>query len=335
MNIPFRLGLIGTGQITIQSHLPAALASKQVAVTALVDPVVERAQRLANAYGIHPKVAGSFDAISNDVDGVIVATPNHTHRDIAVACAKAHIHCLIEKPLTATVSEGEAIVVAAKEHAVVIAVGYTTRFRDDVVLFNHLFHSGYFGKPKQFVYQFGTVGGWAPLSAYNLSKTASGGGVLMVTGSHFIDRMLAWFGYPETVAFEDDSLGGPEANCVATVGYSHAGQPFMGTIRLSKTIAMPPGFVLETDKGLVVIPDKAPFLLNFRPFSEPDIALKVQPRQGSLFASRKSFFQLQLENFVQACQGKAPVMVDVEQGLASVRLMNALYACRTPMKEDF
>ncbi|MBN2267752.1 MAG: Gfo/Idh/MocA family oxidoreductase [Candidatus Babeliaceae bacterium] len=335
MNSLFRLGIIGTGQITMQSHLPAALASTKIIVTALVDPQVERAQKLADSYGIKPTVTGHLEEVWGQVDGVVIATPNHTHRDIAIACVKAGVHCLIEKPLASTVAEGEDIVHVAKEHNILVTVGYTTRFKDEVVLFHDLFKSGYFGIARCFVYQFGTVGGWAPLSAYNLDRKRSGGGVLVVTGSHFIDRMLYWFGYPDQYAFEDDSLGGPEANCVARVTYSSGGYNFEGTIRLSKTVAMQPGFVMETDQGRLVFSEKVPLFLGFRPFSQPSLQTILRSRQGPVFSQQKSPFQLQLENFVEACQGREQPMVSAEQGLESVRLINALYSCRTAMKEVY
>ena len=54
----FRLGIFGAGMITKGSHLPAALASAQVEVTALVDPVVDRARALAQSFGIDPLCVG-------------------------------------------------------------------------------------------------------------------------------------------------------------------------------------------------------------------------------------------------------------------------------------
>src|SRR5438045_6853453 len=95
----FRIGIIGAGMITQGSHLPAALASEKVVVTALVDPVVERAKGLARSYGISPLVSASVDEVLGHIDGAIIATPNNTHHDIAVACLRAGVSTLIENPL--------------------------------------------------------------------------------------------------------------------------------------------------------------------------------------------------------------------------------------------
>ena len=329
----FRLGIIGTGQIAKMAHVPAALASTKVEITALVDPVVKHAQELADGYGMTSKIATTPAEVLAHVDGVVIATPNHTHRDLAVQCARAKIHCLIEKPLATTVAEAEEIVQAAEEHGIVVATGYSTRFRDAVILLHDLLRAGYFGAVKRFLYQFGTRGGWSPFSAYNLDRKSSGGGVLVVTGTHFLDRMLYWFGYPDEYALEDDARGGPEAHCVVRVHYTSGEHDFEGTIRLSKIVPLKSGFVLETEQGMVVLPTQDPEPLWFRPFSQPSLQMVVHSKTGPIFPPQKSPFQSQIENFVAACRGKEPPMVSAKQGLESVRLIENLYSCRTAMQE--
>ncbi len=88
---------------------------------------------------------------------------------------------------------------AAVLRGTVAAPGYVTRFRPNLRLLKSLLDQGYFGRVTRFVHQFGTAGGWAPLSGYNLARSATGGGVLMVTGTHFLDRMLWFWGMPNEV----------------------------------------------------------------------------------------------------------------------------------------
>src|SRR5678816_4211963 len=177
--------------------MPGALASPRVVVAALVDPVQSRAEQLARTYGISPKIASRVEDILPHIDGALIATPNHTHKDIALACLNAGIPCLVEKPLATSVADAGAICVAAERAGKTLAVGYTTRFRDEVPLLRDLLQSRHFGAVQRFHYQEGTVGGWSPLSGYITDRKAAGGGVLTVVGTHFIDRMLYWFGYPD------------------------------------------------------------------------------------------------------------------------------------------
>jgi len=329
---PFRLGLIGTGAVSRIIHVPGALASPHVTIAALVDPVVARAERLARDFGISPIIAPDAAGILAHVDGVLIATPNHTHCNIAVACLRGGVSCLVEKPLATSVAEAEEMCKTAEETGKVLAVGYTTRFRDEVVLLKELLDARYFGTIRRFHYQEGTVGGWSPVSGYISDRKASGGGVLIVVGTHFIDRMLYWFGYPESSELVDDSRGGPEAHCLARFHYNKWGAPFEGTLLLSKIVSMKAGLVIETERGNVIFPmGRAP--LYFQPHDNPKIRLVLSPSGRRTFPLEKGDAQLEIENFAQACRGLVTPMVDGRQGALSVRLFNELYDRHTPLHE--
>jgi predicted dehydrogenase len=334
---PFRIGIIGAGMITLDAHLPACLASEQVTVTALVDPVVERARQAAVSYGVTAKLASRIEEVLGEIDGAIIATPNDSHCELALKCFAAGVDVLIEKPLAASAADGERIVSAARQAGRIAAVGYCTRFRNCVRLLGALLERGHFGRVTRFVHQFGTPGGWAPFSAYNLSRGSAGGGVLMVTASHFIDRLLSLWGMPDRVAFADDSLGGPEANCVAEFFWDagrHAGLHGMG--RYSKTVRLPAGLAIDTEAGIVKLADTSDAQITLVPRGQPDLETVVRHRHGAEeFNAEKSEFQLQVEDFVAACRWSGKPMVDTEQALESQRLIERLYAERTALPHSW
>lgn len=330
---PFRLGLIGTGAVTRSMHLPSALASERLVVAALVDPVVERADRLARDFGISPKIASRVEDVFGLVDGVMIATPNNTHRDIAVSCLRAGIPCLIEKPLATTTTDAEAICAAADAAGKVAAVGYTTRFRDDVILLKALFDAGHFGKVRRFHYQDGTRGGWTPQSGFTTDRAATGGGVLVTTGTHFLDRMLYWFGYPDTTSLVDDSLGGPESWCLASFGFSTWGSPFEGTVLLSKSMPITSGIAIETEKGLIMYAlGRTP--VTFFPSDGRSLRTTITRDGPKRYSPAKSDSQLEIEDFIEACRGQHPPMVDARTGLLSVKLVGEAYRNRSPLPQQ-
>lgn len=330
---PFRLAIVGTGMVS-ELHMPAALASEMVEVVALIDPTIERAKTLARSYGISPRFAASIDEVADGVDGVVIASPNNTHRPIAVACAKRGIHSLIEKPLATSVADAEEICRAADEHKVVIAAGYSTRFRNEVVLLKHLLEQNHFGQIRRFHFQEGTIGGWSPASAYNLNKAESGGGVLTVVGTHFLDRMLHWFGYPDEAEMWDDSDGGPESYCRVAVRFRRESGPIEGTIHLSKTFPLKPGLVIDTERGRVVFGLGTSPLL-FRPHDDPKVEITLTPRGAPYWPRHIDNFQLQLEDFVAACRGEREPLVSARQALLSVRLLAQLYGGRKPFPQTW
>lgn len=331
----FRLALIGAGMITQGSHLPAALESHRIRVAAIVDPVADRARRLARSYGIDPLIAQDVGGILGAVDGAVIATPNGSHKELAIRCLDAGIATLIEKPIAVSVEEGRAISEAAARSGRIAAVGYSTRFRESTMLLKELLDTGYFGRVKRFAHQFGTPGGWAPLSAYNLKRNSAGGGVLVVTATHFLDRMLHFWGAPQDVGYEDDSEGGPEANCIARFDYRSGEHAFDGVAVYSKTCSLPGGMVIETERGQVRLADSDDAQIVFVSNDRPGIEQIVRRASGPRHDPSASVFRLQLEDFVNACVDGTKPMVDANEATESMRLIERLYASRKPMLADW
>ncbi len=330
---PFRLALVGAGLITQGSHLPAALASDRVTVSALVDSVPGRAESLARNYGIKPIVTTSMREILGQIDGALIATPNDSHAAIAVECLHAGVSVLIEKPLAATAAEGEEILAAAKRSGATVAVGYSTRFRHSTDFLKALLERRYFGAVRRFVHQFGTPGGWAPLSAYNLDRKTAGGGVVVVTGTHFLDRMLYLWGMPTEVSLEDDAHGGPEANGTVSFRFGDRPDALTGIARYSKTTRLPAGLAIDCERGVVTLGDFDDAEIVFEPNDGSGVTQVL--RAGRAPAPVPDSFRLQIEDFVDACRDRRPPRVSGEQGVQSLRLIERMYANRRNFSEDW
>jgi predicted dehydrogenase len=333
----FRLAIVGTGLITRDTHLPTALSLPEVDVVALVDTVEARASALAAENGIAPLIASDVRELIGSIDGAIVATPNHTHRAVAVPLLEAGIGTLIEKPLATSVEEGRAIVEAAQRGSAAVAIGHYQRFLDAPRLLKRLLHERYFGHVSRFCHQFGSSGGWAALSAYTLKREAIGGGVLVVTGTHFLDRMLDVWGMPDEVALLDDATGGgPESHCEGRVRYTSGPfAPLEGVVRYSKSVALPSGLVLETERGTVMLRDGFDDRIVLFPRDQPSLRLDISESARTAFARMLSPSQRMLRNFVDACRQKRAPDVDGAQGLASLELLRRFYDNRRAMSEDW
>jgi predicted dehydrogenase len=337
MTKPFRIAVVGAGLIGESAHVPAVLACPDATLSALVDPDAARCRRIADKFQASPKICIDIGEALGDIDAAIIATPNHTHHAIAMTCLRAGVNCLIEKPLAASLAEGEAIAAASEEHRVTAAVGYSSRFIDGVELLGELIAEGFFGEIRRFAYQFGSRGGWSPVSSYILDRKSVGGGVTVVVGTHFMDWLLHWFGYPDEIAFADDSLGGPEANSHATFGFTNRRTPLVGTMRLSKTVPLPPGFVMETERGIVSLEDKskdAEILLRPRDGADCEMIVRRPMAIGATAEQRSpNIFVRQLVDFITACRTNTSPRVSARQGCESLRLIEAMYAARTPLPE--
>jgi len=83
-----------------------------------------------------------------DVDAVMVATPDHWHVPIAVAAARRGKNLYVEKPLGVSVAEGQALREAVRRHGVVFMHGTEQRCMAQFRLACELVRNGYLGRLK-------------------------------------------------------------------------------------------------------------------------------------------------------------------------------------------
>ena len=124
-----------------------------------------------------------------DIGLVDINTPNSTHREIAVAAAKAGKHILCEKPLAVSLAEAEEMLEAAKEAGVKHMVCFNYRKVPAVGLAKKLIGEGRLGKIYHFRAQY--LQDWItdpefPL-VWRLKKEEAGAGAHGDLNSHIID----------------------------------------------------------------------------------------------------------------------------------------------------
>ena len=89
--------------------------------------------------------------IENDnVDAIIVATPNFTHQEICKAAAENGVHIMCEKPLALSAGEVRQMYQAARDHQVVHMTAFTYRFAPSMIFMKHLLNKGDLGDPRHF-----------------------------------------------------------------------------------------------------------------------------------------------------------------------------------------
>src|SRR4030042_1332242 len=123
------------------------------------------------------------------VQGVIIATPNHLHTPIGIACAQKGLHLFVEKPIAQSVSEADRLVEAAKKNKVRILVGHQRRFSSLVEKAREIITGGELGKLV------GVTITWAllkpgPYFEGPLSwRKEKGGGPVLINLIHEIDNL--------------------------------------------------------------------------------------------------------------------------------------------------
>ena len=83
---------------------------------------------------------------SNDIDAVIVATPEHWHAQMAIDAARAGKHLYLEKPLTKTIPEAYEVVDAVKKSGIKFQLGHQGRQTDAYMMAREVIQKGVLGK---------------------------------------------------------------------------------------------------------------------------------------------------------------------------------------------
>jgi len=86
------------------------------------------------------------DVFRSDVDGVVIATPVRTHYQLARDALLHGKHVLVEKPLTASVSEAEDLVALAEKQQRILMVGHTFEYSPAVNELRKLVQNGDLGR---------------------------------------------------------------------------------------------------------------------------------------------------------------------------------------------
>jgi len=249
-NVPIRVALVGCGAISQSLHLPVLAGHEGIRLTALVDRARDRAEQLAKGYGVPIVVSDAAELNSNTVDAAIIATPAAHHAPGAIDLMRRGIHVLVEKPMALTARDAEEMVRVADETDRRLAVGYFRRLYPSLRLMKALVDRKFFGEPRRVHAEGGGRYSWAAATLANMRRDLAGGGVLIDYGSHILDMLFYLFDESaEVLSYQDNDLGGVEADCIIDVRLSHRGQAVDGRIELARTRELGNSISVECDEG--------------------------------------------------------------------------------------
>jgi myo-inositol 2-dehydrogenase/D-chiro-inositol 1-dehydrogenase len=197
------IGVIGAGLISAY-HLAGLSAAGGAEVRVLAARTSARAGPMARRFGV-PEVATDWRAVLErpDIDAVLIATPDSTHEEIAVAAARAGKAILLQKPMAMTVSQCRRIIAAAREAGVDLQVSWMHRHFEEVVRTQELLASDKLGPVHHVRIRNATAG---PHEPWFFDRTQVAGGVVMQLGVHGIDLVRHLFGDIETLTASSATL---------------------------------------------------------------------------------------------------------------------------------
>ena len=119
-----KVGVIGTGTMG-RNHVRVYSELKAVEEIYVFDLNKNRADRMKEYHAI---ICDSVEKLLDNVDAVSICVPTKYHFDVAKKVIEKNIHCLVEKPITLTVSEGEELLDLLRDKNLVVGVRHIERF---------------------------------------------------------------------------------------------------------------------------------------------------------------------------------------------------------------
>lgn len=191
-----RIGVVGTGAVSQVVHVPIFSEREDVVLAAMSDTDPHKAETLSRRFDV-PLVLEPDELIELDeLDAVVLCTPNAFHEQQAIAALKAGKHVLVERPLSLTAGGAERVVDAADRSGKVLAVGMPHRFRPEVTALRDFVAGGELGTVYAVRGSRMTRPTPAARSRWRQDPTLSGGGALMDLGIAALDLCLWVIGYP-------------------------------------------------------------------------------------------------------------------------------------------
>ena len=193
---PVRVGLLGAGFIS-DYHI-SGLQQAGAQVVSISSRTEANAQAKAKQFGIPHYTADYADVLAReDVEAVVITTPDFTHEALSIATAQAGKAILLQKPMARNSRECLNIIKAAEDNNVPLYVSFMHRYLIEIEKIQELLAADALGEVHTIRQRNATPG--ADWAAWFFSKEKVGGGVVLQLGVHGIDLLRYIFGEIESV----------------------------------------------------------------------------------------------------------------------------------------
>jgi predicted dehydrogenase len=310
-----RIGCLGAARITPGAILAPAAARDDVRVSVLAARSIERAQAMAQAHGVGHAL-GSYEALiaRADVDIVYIGLPPALHAEWAIKALGAGKHVLCEKPLCMGAGEAAAIAAAARASGRVFMEAY------------HWRHHAATERFLEMLDEIGPIERAQARFAVRIRQRPDelrwrrelGGGAMMDLGCYPLHLLrTAFAGEPEVLAARVDWRDGVDARLAAQLRFGGAEA------------------VLSTSMTALIPEATATFVgargrLRFDTFVAPQLGHRLRLRAAGQerveTVDGPSTYAAQLDNFLAAVRGDAAARVSLEDSVAQMQAIDAIYA---------
>ena len=318
-----RWGVLGVADIAVKQVIPAMQRSRLSSIVGIASRDAAKAGAAARALGI-PRAHGSYEALlaDADVEAVYIPLPNHLHVPWSIRAAEAGKHVLCEKPIALTAAEARTLLAIRERTGVLIGEAFMTRTHPQWRRVRELIAGGRLGELRLVTGHF---------SYYRRdpndvrSRVEWGGGVLLDIGCYPV-TMSRWLFGAEPLEVSAVLERDPDFQVDRLV----SGLLRFPTGQAAFTVAGQAALFQQMEifgtKGRIEVE------LPFNP--PPDHATRILVDDGrdlvgggieAVSFEPVNQYTLQGDRFSQAVRGRGTVPVPLEDAIANMAVLDALF----------
>ncbi len=191
---PIAVGLVGYGLAGAVLHAPVIEALPDYRIAAVMTSRAEASERRDR-----PQVVADIDALLaiEEVELVVVVTPNDLHAAHAEAALRAGRHVVIDKPMAPSVAECDRLIELAEASGCLLSVYHNRRWDADFLEAATIVANGEVGESALYEARWDRFRPEAAAVWRNTRRP--GAGLLWDLGPHLVDQALALFGWPDAM----------------------------------------------------------------------------------------------------------------------------------------
>jgi predicted dehydrogenase len=321
---PVVWGVLGAARIAITKVVPGMKTSALCDMRAIASRDMAKAEAAARTLGI-AKAYGSYEAMLADpaIEAVYNPLPNHLHVPWTIRAMEAGKHVLCEKPVALTAGEAAALVDARARTGKLVAEAFMVRFHPQWLRAREIVRSGEIGELRSIATQF-CYNNPDPANVRN--KVDIGGGGLYDIGCYAVLTARFIFGSePQRVVSMIDRDPAMKVDRVSSglIDFGGGRQLVFGVS--TQTVLAQRVQILGT-KGRIELP------VPFNPVPATPTRILVDDGRDLYGAGIRietfepcDQYALQGEAFARAVRGLAPLDWPIEDAVANMRVIDALY----------
>lgn len=316
-----RFGIVGFGLHAVKRLIPGFALAKNCTVTALSRRDISKAKQSAREHEIPLAFDSAAElAQSQEVDAVLVTTPNSFHLQDVLAAIDAGKAVLCEKPLAMNSAEARQMVEAARRKNVLFGVAHIFRFDESVRKFREHVASGTIGKPVFARSEFSFLADPSHPRKWLYDASVAGAGPIFDIGVHCIDT-LRYVLQDEVVnvraaATSDERSGNVESAAALTLEFSRG---TLGIVPVSYRAEYRTPLEIVGDAGVLWADDA---LTVEQPVEINLICGKEAVKRET--ASNRLAYALQVDAFADWVEGKAQFPCPGEEGWQNQEILDAV-----------